>query len=88
MTARFNKENKDYYIDLQFVPGDAWDEKLKAAQAAGTAPDAYMINYNKILHAASQGLLMPLNDYISQEAFDDLHDNIREMITYKLKLRI
>lgn len=82
MTARFNEENEEYYINLQFVPGDAWDEKLKAAQAAGTAPDAYMINYNKILHAASQGLLMPLNDYISQEAFDDLHDNIKEMVSY------
>lgn len=82
MVARFNTENKDYYIDLQFVPGDAWDEKLTASQAAGTAPDAYMVNYNKILHAASQGMLMPLNDYISAEAFDDLHDNIKEMVSY------
>lgn len=82
MVARFNSENKEYFIDLQFIPGDAWEEKMKASQAAGTAPDAYMINYNKILHAASQGLLMPLNDYISQGAFDDLHDNVKEMISY------
>src|SRR5699024_11869416 len=35
----FNAAQEDVYINFQVVPGDAWDQKLKAAQAAGNAPD-------------------------------------------------
>src|SRR5690625_1625894 len=38
----FNAAQEDVYINFQVVPGDAWDQKLKAAQAAGNAPDLYI----------------------------------------------
>ena len=43
--AAFNAESKTVEVDQQFIPGDGWDEKMKAAQASGMAPDIYLFNY-------------------------------------------
>src|SRR5690625_5242796 len=55
----FNAAQEDVYITFQVVPGDAWDQKLKAAQAAGNAPDLY-IQAGRLDTAARTGTLMPL----------------------------
>lgn len=83
--AAFNKESKTVELDQQFIPGDGWDEKMKAAQASGTAPDIYLINYGAISWYAKDGLILPLNDYIPRRAWDDLYDNVKQFVSYKGK---
>jgi multiple sugar transport system substrate-binding protein len=83
--AAFNKESKTVELDQQFVPGDGWDEKMKAAQASGTAPDIYLINYAKIPYYARDGLILALNDYIPRSAWNDLYDNVKGFVSYKGK---
>ena len=82
--AEFNETNEDgIYVDLQYVPADAFDSKLKAAQANGTAPQLVYVGHAGAIMDGSQGLLRPLNDYIDSAIMEDLYPNIREMITTK-----
>ncbi len=82
--AAFNETNTDnIFIDLQYVPSDAYDSKLKAAQANGTAPQLVYVGHAGAIMDGSQGLLKPLNDYIDPALLEDLYPNIREMITTK-----
>ena len=81
-TDKYNQENTDnVYIDLSFIAEDAWEQALKGAQAAGTAPQIVFVNYAEIPTKAELGMFKPLDDYMSEEVWDDLHDNVLEMIT-------
>lgn len=79
--AEFNKSQDRVEIKLTIVPGDAWDQKMKAAQAAGKAPEIRTINYGNVANAAKTGQIMALNDLMDPAAFDDLYDNIRDFVT-------
>ncbi len=70
-----------YTIRQEFVDGAAWNEKLMAARAAGTAPDILLVNYGNLVWNAVDGLILPLDDLIPQSAWDDLHDNVRGFVT-------
>lgn len=56
--AEFNKAQDEVEVKLTVVPGDAWAQKMKAAQAAGKAPDVYTINYGSIAPAVADGQLV------------------------------
>jgi multiple sugar transport system substrate-binding protein len=77
----FNKTHDNIQIHHVVVPGDAWATKLKAAQAAGKAPDIYTMNYGGIANAAKLGQILPLDDMIDPAAFDDLYDNVKDFIS-------
>lgn len=62
----FNASQEDVFINYQVVPGDAWDQKLKAAQAAGNAPDIY-IQAGRLDTAARTGTLMALDDLLEPQ---------------------
>lgn len=85
VVAEFNKTHENIEIKQTFVPGDAWDQKMKAAQAANQAPDVYLMNYGGIPFAAKDGLLAPLDELIPAEAWSDLYPNVNDMVTYKGK---
>lgn len=80
-TDEFNKTHENIEIKLTIVPGDAWAQKMKAAQAAGKAPDIKTISYGNIANGAKMGEILPLNDLIDATAFDDLYDNVKEFVT-------
>ncbi|REE69593.1 carbohydrate ABC transporter substrate-binding protein (CUT1 family) [Paenibacillus taihuensis] len=79
--AEFNKSQDQIEVKLQIVPGDAWAQKLKAAQAAGKAPDFYTMNYGGIANAAKLSQIQPLNDLIDGAQYDDLYDNIKDFVS-------
>ena len=82
MVEEFNADpNQKYYVTQEFVDGAAWDEKLTAARAAGTTPDILLTNYSNIVWQANQGMFLPLDELIPQDAWDDLYDNVRDMVT-------
>lgn len=78
----YNQLGRGYVVEQEFIAGDAWTERMAAAQASGTAPDTYVMSYNNIVNNAKDGLLMPLDDLLPAAAFDDLHDNVKTMVSY------
>ncbi|MFC5466361.1 ABC transporter substrate-binding protein [Lederbergia graminis] len=78
---KYNKEQEDVYVKIEIIPGDAWDQRITAAQAAGTSPDITTMNYNKIVFSADQGKIVALDDYVDAAIFDDLYDNVRDFIS-------
>nr|BFF09734.1 hypothetical protein GCM10025699_10370 [Microbacterium flavescens] len=63
------------------VPADTWDQKLKAAQAAGKAPDVKTTNYGNIKPMQANGQLADLTALMDEEAFTDIAENIKPFVT-------
>jgi multiple sugar transport system substrate-binding protein len=82
---QFNKTHEDVQVKLTIVPGDAWDQKMKAAQAAGKAPQVYTMNYGGISNAAVQGQIMALDDITDPAIWADLYENVEGFVTVKDK---
>jgi len=78
--GEFNKSQSNVEIKLTIVPAEAWEQKMKAAQAAGKVPEIRTINYGNVANAAKTGQLMALNDLMDPAAFDDLYDNIKDFV--------
>ena len=77
----FNEEQDEVHVEHAVVPGDAWDQRMTAAQAAGNAPDIYTMNYGLIADAARTGQIQSLASAIGAEAWDDLNDTVREIVS-------
>lgn len=80
----FNAAQDEVFINYQVVPGDAWDQKLKAAQAAGNAPDLY-VQAGRLDTAARTGTLMELDGLIDQKVLDSITDITAEVCQYQGK---
>ncbi|GHU71344.1 sugar ABC transporter substrate-binding protein [Clostridia bacterium] len=73
--------SQPYTIQMEFIDGGAVEERLAAARAAGTTPDIFVINYSNLPRAVQEGYTYPTEGLIAPEAYDDLYENVREMIT-------
>lgn len=80
----FNKAQDEVFVKHQVVPGDAWDQKLKAAQAAGNAPDMY-VSPGRLDTAARTGLLYDISDLFSDGVLDKITDAAKEVCQYQGK---
>lgn len=73
IVKQFNAaQDKVKVIDTE-VPADAWDQKMKAAQAAGKAPDIYT-HPGQIQDAVNAGQLHELNGIVSDDALGQIID--------------
>jgi multiple sugar transport system substrate-binding protein len=77
----FNASQDKVKVDYQVVPADTWAQKLKAAQAAGKAPDVQTTNYGNIPAAVANGELAGLDDLLPADAFADIKDNVKNFVT-------
>ncbi|GLJ61363.1 sugar ABC transporter substrate-binding protein [Microbacterium barkeri] len=77
----FNAQSDDFQIEHLVVPADTWDQKLKAAQAAGKAPDVKTTNYGSIKPMQANGQLADLTALMDESAFDDIAENIAPFVT-------
>lgn len=77
----FNDAHDDVWVDYEVVPGDAWDQRMTAAQAAGNAPDVRTLNYGNIFDSARTSQILPLTTRISAEAWDDVQENVLDTVT-------
>lgn len=77
----FNKAQDEIQVKLTVVPGDAWDQKIKAAQAAGTAPDMYTMNYSAVPMKARNEQVAPISDYIDEAGWADLDERFLDAVT-------
>lgn len=77
----FNASQDKVKIDYQVQPADTWAQKLKAAQAAGKAPDVLTTSYGNIPAAVTNGELAELDGLLPASAFDDIKDNVKSFVT-------
>ena len=75
----FNEQSDTIYVDMQAVPDDAYEAKLKAAQATGTAPQLLYVNYATAIRDVDMGLYMPLDELIDPALWEDVYDSVEEM---------
>lgn len=79
--AAYNKSQDKVEVQIQVIPADVWDQKLKAAQAAGKAPDVKTTNYGNIKPGQRNGELTDLTKFMDQKSFDDISDNVKDFVT-------
>ncbi|MEV0457744.1 ABC transporter substrate-binding protein [Catellatospora methionotrophica] len=77
----YNAAQDKVKIDLQVVPADTWAQKLKAAQAAGKAPDIATTSYGNVAPGVAQGQFASLDELLPAEAFTDVKDNVKGFVT-------
>ncbi|MET7751441.1 extracellular solute-binding protein [Micromonospora sp. NPDC005367] len=77
----FNASQDKVKVDYQVQPADTWAQKLKAAQAAGKAPDVQTTSYGNIPAAVANGELAELDGLLPASAFDDIKDNVKSFVT-------
>jgi len=71
IVKQFNaSQSKIKVVDTE-VPADAWDQKMKAAQAAGKAPDIYT-HSGPIQDAVNAGQLYNLDEVVDKSALQEI----------------
>ncbi|GAA2335793.1 hypothetical protein GCM10010170_015880 [Dactylosporangium salmoneum] len=78
---QYNASQSKVKIDYQVVPADTWQQKLKAAQAAGKAPDVATTSYGNIPAGVAQGQFTELDGLLPADAFADVKDNVKSFVT-------
>ena len=79
--AAFNASQDKVKVNYVVVPADAWQQKLKAAQAAGNQPDVATTNYGSIRPGVATGQFKALDDLLPAEAFADIKDNVKDFVS-------
>lgn len=73
IVKKFNESQDEIFVKDTEVPADAWDQKMKAAQAAGKAPDVYT-HAGSIQDAVTAGQLHDLDSIVQKDALDEIID--------------
>ena len=73
IVKEFNASQSEIKVVDTEIPGDAWDQKMKAAQAAGKAPDIYT-HAGSIQDAVKAGQLHELNGIVPDDALAEIID--------------
>ncbi|NYE18377.1 ABC transporter substrate-binding protein [Microbacterium immunditiarum] len=73
IVKKFNESQDEIKVVDTEVPADAWDQKMKSAQAAGKAPDIYT-HPGSIQDAVNAGQLHELNGIVSDDALGEIID--------------
>jgi multiple sugar transport system substrate-binding protein len=82
---KYNASQTKVKIDYQVVPADTWQQKLKAAQAAGNSPDVATTNYGSIAPGVAEGQFADLDGLLPASTFADIKDNVKSFVTVKGK---
>ena len=73
IVEQFNEAQSEIHVKVTEIPADAWDQKMKTAQAAGKAPDVYTFS-GSIHDAQGAGQLLELNDIVPAERLEEMID--------------
>lgn len=76
VVKQFNDAQDEVIVKDTEVPADAWDQKMKAAQAAGKAPDIYTFA-GSVAEGAQAGQFHELNSLLPADALDQIIDAAR-----------
>lgn len=76
----FNSSQTKVHVNYVVVPGDVWDQKLTAAEAAGTQPDVRTTSYGNIRSGVDEGKYADLGALMGDAPFADLKDNVKSFV--------
>lgn len=90
LKAGFEEKYADYNVHLEFVKISSYYQTMltklagiKLAGGQGEAIDVMMIAFDKIPQFASNGALLPLDDYASKEYLNTLYPSVREGLYFE-----
>ena len=73
IVKKFNEAHDHIQVKDTEVPGDAWDQRLKAAQAANQAPDLYT-HPGSIQDSVNEQQLHELNEIVGEDKLNEIID--------------
>ncbi len=76
LTARFRQSYPDVQPNIELLPWGGRREKMLTAFAAGEPPDLAYVNTDTLSLFGTNDVLVPLNDIIPQETWDDLYGSL------------
>ncbi len=83
MIDLYMEENPHITIIYEEFPFATYGmEALPTAFAAGEAPDVFWGTNTHIRHFYEEGVLLPLDDYLSEDFIDDLLPDVLDSVTY------
>lgn len=76
----YNEAQDKIFVKDVEVPADAWDQRMKSAQAAGTMPDVYT-DPSTMDEGVRLGQFLALDDLMDAEQLGNLTDQAKELVT-------
>lgn len=70
MADEFEKENPGVTVEIELTPVSEYWTKLQTAVAGGSAPDVFWMNHLNLPLYASNGVVAPIDEYISEAGID------------------
>ena len=74
--------NDGIQIEMRMYEDSEYTQALTSAREGGYAPDIYMVSYGNLAGDIQKKYPAVVNDLLPQSAFDDLLDNVEEMVCY------
>jgi multiple sugar transport system substrate-binding protein len=78
IVKKFNASQDKIVVKDTEIPADAWDQKMKAAQAAGKAPDIYT-HSGSIQDAVNAGQLYDLGKVVDKSKLGEIIDSAKSV---------
>ncbi len=83
LLEKFNADNPDITVNVEILPWGGRREAMLTAYAGGEAPDIAYVNIDTMSLFGTNGVLMPLQDMIPQEVWDDMSGNLTDGLTWE-----
>lgn len=86
--SAFEAENPDITVDIEVTPGSRYWTKLQTEAGNGNMPDVFWLNPFNFPLYASEGIVVPVDDYAAASGFDvdAIPQAMRDIYTYDGKL--
>ena len=87
LIASFQAKYPHIKVNMELIPNDQYETKLRTALAGQSAPDILAIDGPTLASYAHQGALLPLDDYMKKDGnIDDIAKPVLESLTYEGKI--
>ena len=70
MLEKFQEENPDIEVVMDYSDWDGYWTKLPAQVAGGQTPDVFQMDYAKLAQYVENGVMAPLDDYVANGSLD------------------
>ncbi|SDR86347.1 ABC transporter substrate-binding protein [Microlunatus soli] len=80
VVADFNASHPKISVKATTVPGDAWDQKMKAAQAAGKAPDVYPLP-GRLTDPVRLGQVHEMDSLMPEKVWENLNPKADDVVS-------
>jgi len=87
LIASFEEKNPGIKVNMQLIPNDQYETKIRTALAGGNPPDIMALDAPTLASYANQEAIIPLDDYFAKDGNkDDLLKPVIEGLTYNGKM--